>query len=133
MVDEQQLDDHRAARRRLLAARAHDHSVGGLGIAANLQLRHPFDLDQTDAAEARRTQFAMITVDGNLLLDLARSLDQERAFLHLHRYAVDGHLDEVRHVRHRMRSSLQTVRGNAGGPILETARSSRRADRDSFR
>ncbi len=97
MIDEQQLDDRRPARVGFLAARAHDHSVGDLRVARNLQLGHTLDLDEADATQPCRAQLAMVAVDRNLLIDDARRFDEQRALRHGELDAVDRELHEVSH------------------------------------
>ncbi len=89
MIDEKELEHHRAPGVDFIATRAHDHAVAYDRIAGDLQLRHAFDFHQTDAAESRRPEFSVITIDRNLLLDRLCSFDQQRALRHAQGHAVD--------------------------------------------
>ncbi len=110
MIHEEELEHHRASGLDAIALRSHDHALGRHRVARNLQLGHAFDLDHADAAESRRAELGVIAVDRNLLLDRLRRLDEQRAFRHGNRHAVDRDVHHVaRHAAHRIRD-LKRVR-----------------------
>ena len=93
VIDEQQFENDRTSCLDALAARTHDHAFRSRRVASDLQLRHPFDLDQANAAETGRSEFGVIAVDRDFLLDALGGLDQPRALGHRDGHAVDREVD----------------------------------------
>ena len=141
VVDEQEFE-HRGLRRLGSVARGlDDHAVGHARVAADLQLGHLFDFDQTHAAVARNAQARVVAVVRHFHAGPLRGLDDVQPVFDRHFAAVDfecGHAELLLNASRSPtlpdgRCARQRLRGGLASDVLDGQRSGGGATRPAPR